>query len=94
MITNLLARWGYIVIDTDTIARKLAGETIRVWGSDLYRLSELDGTQELQRKYVEIAMATGLPGNIAFQVADRAWRYVRQAQRVPVVDRTGFHFWR
>lgn len=94
MIPRLLTYLGFVVADIDAIARRLAGELLRLWGTDIVMLSRSDGTQELQRRYMEVAMATGLPGHIARQVAERAWAYVAQAQRVPVEDKTGFHFWR
>jgi hypothetical protein len=94
MLPTLLTYFGLVVADIDVIARKLAAELLRLWGTDIVMLSASDGKQELQRKYMEIAMATGLPGSIARKVADRAWGYVAQAQRVPVVeDRVGFSFY-
>lgn len=94
MLNRILSLLGIVVIDTDDIARRLAGELLRLWGSDIGMLAESSGKQELQRKYMEIAMATGLPGTIARQVADRAWGYVAQAQRVPAVEQRGFGFYR
>lgn len=82
------------MVGSDDLARRLAGDMLRLWGSDLHQLAESTGKAELQRKYMEMAMATGLPGSISRQVAERAWGYVARAQRVPVADRRGFHFWR
>lgn len=94
MLNWLLAHLGYVAVDTDDIARRLAGELLRLWGSDIGMLGESSGKAELQRRYMEVAMACGLPATISRQVANRAWDYVAQAQQQPVVDRTGFSFYR
>jgi hypothetical protein len=93
LLNSLFAYFGIILTSSDDLARRLASDILRLWGSDIYQLAESDGRQELQRRYMEIAMATGLPGSISKQVASKAWGYVRQAQQVPVVNRKGFSFY-
>ena len=93
MLNAILAYLGLSIVNLDSVARRLAGDMLRVWGSDVDTLAPSTGKQELQRKYMEMAMATGLPGGIARQVANRAWRYIVQAQQVPIIERDGFSFY-
>lgn len=93
MLKRTMARLGLLVISTDDVERRLASNLIRLWGGSLYQLSAQEGQAELQRKYIEVALATGLPSSISKQVAKRAWRYVRAAQQQPLPVRQSFRLY-
>lgn len=94
MINRLLMAFGYTLVSTDALARRLAGRILDTHYADVYTLERTSTERMLQVEYMRIAVESGLPPEIARGVAERAWRYIAAAQRDPLpVDDTPFSFY-
>lgn len=93
MITRLLLRFGFAVVDLDLVARQIAADVLRVHDVDVL---EPRGTmQELRRRYAVVAVETGLPVGAQGKVAEMAWAYIAaaQAEPRPAPNRKEFSFY-
>ena len=93
MITRILAYFGLALAPLDLIARALASDLLRTHNIDV--LDEYGTLQELRRRYVLVAVETGLPMHVQAQVARLAWGYIvaaRSAQAQPT-NRKEFSFY-
>jgi hypothetical protein len=92
MIANLLLRFGLVVVSLDLVARQLASDVLRTHDVDI-----LDGSgtlQFLRRRYVVVAVETGLPVEAQAKVAQMAWQYIVAARAEPaIVNRKEFSFY-
>lgn len=88
---NLLARFHLYTLDTDAVARALAGKVLQDFSPD-----ELDpsGTvQHLRTRYMRLVAEYGLPAGACNAVADRAWAIVAHARSIPTYLPNAFAFY-
>ena len=91
MIAKLLLRLNLAVVNLDHIARALASDIVRTHDVDYL---DPNGTQrELRRKYIVLAIESGLPGAAANQVAARAWQIMNEAHEKPIPAGKDFSFY-
>lgn len=90
MLNWILLRFGFCVLPLDHVARALAAAIVD--SHDLTTLSDADTIQELRRRYVSIAIQTGLPLAVQQQVARDAWHYIDQARGPDVPGTVGRYF--
>jgi len=78
MITRILSYFGLTLVSLDLVARALASDLLRTHNIDV--LDEYGTLQELRRRYVLVAVETGLPVTVQAQVAQMAWGYIVAAR--------------
>lgn len=93
MITRLLLLLNLCVVDLDLVARALAADVLRV--HDAAVLDPPGTLRELRRRYVLVAVETGLPVTAQARVAELAWRYIVAARDAmpDTVNRREFSFY-
>lgn len=93
MLTRLLLFFRLAVVDLDLVARALAADLLRV--HDATVLDEPGTLRELRRRYVLVAVETGLPVSAQARVAALAWGYVAAArdEQPNTVNRREFSFY-
>lgn len=93
MIARLLLLLNLACVDLDLVARALAADVLRV--HDAAVLDEPGTLRELRRRYVLVAVETGLPVAAQARVATLAWQYIRAARdEMPdTVNRREFSFY-
>jgi len=93
MIARILLYFGLALVDLDLVARALAADVLRV--HDVAVLDEPGTLRELRRRYVLVAVETGLPVSAQARVAALAWRYIVAARDAmpDTVNRREFSFY-
>ena len=93
MIARILLYFRLAVVDLDLVARALAADVLRV--HDATVLDEAGTLRELRRRYVLVAVETGLPVSAQRRVSVLAWRYIVAARdEMPdTVNRREFSFY-
>lgn len=93
MITRLLLLLNLCVVDLDLVARALAADVLRV--HDAAALDQPGTLRELQRRYVLVAVETGLPVGAQRRVSVLAWQYIvaARAEMPDTVNRREFGFY-
>lgn len=92
MIARLLLFFRLAVVDLDLVARALAADVLRV--HEVAVLDEVGTLRELRRRYVLVAVETGMPVTAQARVAELAWGYIAAARaEQPPVNRREFSFY-
>lgn len=92
MIARLLLLLNLCVVDLDLVARALAADVLRV--HEVAVLDEVGTLRELRRRYVLVAVETGLPVRAQARVAALAWGYIAAARdEQPPINRREFSFY-